>query len=278
MATQKYDRDGAVNYAARWWNGHNPQFPDYDNDGNSNTSDCANFVSQCLREGGKMPQKFTADTNAGYDTWYFRSVNDRTSSWTGAQSLRLFIKSNTVGYPRIGFSFLSNSQVGQLEKGDLVFALENKNASKPQRKATHVALVNYVSNGKIYVYAHSSPKNGSQAWGAALDDTILCKLADNIQLSHTDVPPEEGWLFRYGEGLLKQGMPYSEYVKNFQEDLNHWCDQVNRERFFTPNLVDGKFGAGTKEAVKVFQGANGLTADGVVGNKTKDMMYNLLYY
>lgn len=39
------DRGGAVKYAEMWWNGFNPNYPYYG-------ADCANFVSQCLHEGG----------------------------------------------------------------------------------------------------------------------------------------------------------------------------------------------------------------------------------
>ena len=39
-----YDRQVGVNYAETWWNGHNPAYY-------TATSDCANFVSQCLKAG-----------------------------------------------------------------------------------------------------------------------------------------------------------------------------------------------------------------------------------
>lgn len=48
MAT--YNRDGAISYAKKWWDGHNPAYANFDNM-DSDNSDCANFVSQCMHEG-----------------------------------------------------------------------------------------------------------------------------------------------------------------------------------------------------------------------------------
>ena len=58
---------------------------------------------------------------------------------------------------------------------------------------------------------------------------------------------------RAGRGSIKRGMSGAavEYVQAL-----------------TSVVVDGSFGAGTEDAVKKFQSANGLTADGVVGAQT----------
>lgn len=43
--------------------------------------DCANFVSQCLHEGG-------AQFWTGSNPWYFYSDSNRTASWTGANQFK----------------------------------------------------------------------------------------------------------------------------------------------------------------------------------------------
>lgn len=267
--TKTYNRDAAILYAQKWANSFNPQYPNFEKIGVEN-SDCANFVSQCLFAGWLAMKKGT--TRNKYDEWYYESMYNHSGSWSGAQSLRLYIKYNTVGCPRIGFTFLSNSQVGRLQKGDLVFGLEGS-GDKSNRRASHVAMVSRVVGSTIYVYSHSKPKYDA-SWGATLEDTILCKLSDTIQLFDVD----DGWQERYGTSTLKKSSGYSRYVENLQEDLNHWCDQVNRARFFSNSQIDGYFGSGTENAVKVFQGANALTADGLVGTNTKKKLYELLYW
>ena len=68
-----YDRQAAVAYAHRWAYGRNPAFYDFQNIG----GDCTNFASQCLYAGTGI-MNFTPVFG-----WYYRSVNDRSPSWTG---------------------------------------------------------------------------------------------------------------------------------------------------------------------------------------------------
>ena len=70
----EYDRDAAVMYARRWALDRNPRFGDFSALG----GDCANFASQCLWAGW-------GDMAAG---WYYRSMGDRTASWSGVRFLR----------------------------------------------------------------------------------------------------------------------------------------------------------------------------------------------
>lgn len=259
-----YNRDGAIAYAAQWCNSHNPNYPYYD--GTGGNTDCANFVSQCMYEGGGMPMKSTANLSSGYDVWYYYGSNNRSSSWTGAQSLRLFIKYNTAGYPRMGYTFLSNDQVGQLQKGDLVFKLAGS-GNKSSRTATHVAMVSYVSGSTIYVYAHSSPKN-NEPWVYTLNDTILCHFDGTIA---TGNGTPSSWQERYGTTTLQQSNTYNVYVKNLQEDLialGYYCGSSG---------ADGYFGSNTYTAVRSFQNDHSLTVDGLVGQNTKIALFQAVY-
>lgn len=68
-----YDRQAAVQYAHRWAYGRNPAYYDFQNLG----GDCTGFASQCLYAGTGI-MNFTPVFG-----WYYRSVNDRSPSWTG---------------------------------------------------------------------------------------------------------------------------------------------------------------------------------------------------
>ena len=44
---------------------------------------------------------------------------------------------------------------------------------------------------------------------------------------------------------------------------------------FYSGKIDGAFGPGTKEAVTAFQKANGLEADGIVGEETRELLFSV---
>lgn len=264
MAT--YNRNGAIAYAKRWWNDHNPNYPNFDAMGEG-ISDCANFVSQCMHEGGGMPMKFNGDK---YTKWYYRAMGDRSGSWAGAQSLRLFIKKNKTDTPRMPFAFLANNQVGTLTMGDIVFHLEGS-GDKSKRKADHVAIVDHVSGDDIYVYAHHAPKN-NEKWSYALKNTILCHFDGTILTgdSGTGSNPSS-WQARYGIPTLKTSNSFNAYAQNMQADL------ISLGYNLGPKGADGYFGSATTTAVKAFQTSKGLNSDGLVGDITKQALYVAVY-
>lgn len=85
MQDKPYDRTAAVAYARQWAMKRNPAYYDFENIG----GDCTNFASQCIYAGGKV-MNFTKTMG-----WYYRSVSDRTPSWSGVEYLFNFLVRNT---------------------------------------------------------------------------------------------------------------------------------------------------------------------------------------
>lgn len=79
-----YNRAAAVAYARKWALGRNPAFYDFEDIG----GDCTNFASQCIYAGTNV-MNFTPVIG-----WYYRSVSDRTASWTGVEYLHSFLVNN----------------------------------------------------------------------------------------------------------------------------------------------------------------------------------------
>jgi peptidoglycan hydrolase-like protein with peptidoglycan-binding domain len=75
---------------------------------------------------------------------------------------------------------------------------------------------------------------------------------------------------------MYRGMSTHEEVKNLQETLFilNYYGVANPTPLGT--LVDGKFGPMTETAVKAYQSASGLVADGIVGAKTRESLNKLM--
>lgn len=100
-----YNRAAAVAYARRWALGRNPAFYDFQNIG----GDCTNFASQCIYAGARV-MNYTPETG-----WFYRSVSDRTPSWTGVEFLYEFLVNNRSVGP-----FAHEVPENEAEPGDIV--------------------------------------------------------------------------------------------------------------------------------------------------------------
>lgn len=105
MRKRAYDRAAAVAYARRWALSRNPQYYDFEEIG----GDCTNFASQCLYAGARI-MNFTPIMG-----WYYRSLSDRTPSWSGVEYLYDFLINNRSVGP---FGHVISEQEAQA--GDLV--------------------------------------------------------------------------------------------------------------------------------------------------------------
>jgi hypothetical protein len=77
-----YDREAAVNYANKWWNDYNPEYPKFE------VNDCTNYVSQCMRAGG-APMSHIGEKSKG---WWCKG-KDCSYSWSVANALMLYLSS-----------------------------------------------------------------------------------------------------------------------------------------------------------------------------------------
>lgn len=84
MQENPYNRQAAVAYARRWALARNPAYYDFQNIG----GDCTNFASQCIFAGAPV-MNYTPVMG-----WYYRSLSDRTASWSGVEYLYSFLVAN----------------------------------------------------------------------------------------------------------------------------------------------------------------------------------------
>ena len=105
MRILDYDREAAFTYAKRWAFSRNPAFYDFSKIG----GDCTNFASQCIYAGAKV-MNFTPTFG-----WFYRSVNDRTPSWTGVEYLYNFLVKNEGVGP-----FAEEVSLDKIEVGDII--------------------------------------------------------------------------------------------------------------------------------------------------------------
>ena len=128
-----YDREAAVAYAERWALSRNPAYYDFDNLG----GDCTNFVSQCLYAGcGVM--NYTPETG-----WYYRSLNNRSPSWTGVAPFYRFLTANRSVGP-----YARAASRAEMMPGDVI-QLGNG------ERFYHSLLVLEATPYQIYIASHS---------------------------------------------------------------------------------------------------------------------------
>lgn len=134
MKTTDYDRQAAVCYAKKWAFGRNPAYYDFSKLG----GDCTNFASQCIFAGAGV-MNF-----APVFGWFYRSLNDRSPSWTGVEFLYNFLVGNEGEGP-----FAEEVELNRLQTGDVV------QLGRATGDFYHSPVVVGINNGRILVAAHS---------------------------------------------------------------------------------------------------------------------------
>jgi Putative amidase domain len=151
VLSKTYDRVKAIEYHKNWYNGHNPDFYDYDNDGIDGTSDCTNYVSQILQAGG-----WQNTTNYGVGalkSWFYvkNSKGDKekdfaSKTWRSPQYLFNRFNAGHENAERV-------DSIMMLYPGDLVFIKNNKS-----NIIEHVMIVVARINGDITLGGHTNAR------------------------------------------------------------------------------------------------------------------------
>lgn len=78
------------------------------------------------------------------------------------------------------------------------------------------------------------------------------------------------------EGELEKKRAFKEEKEQILSPTPKWIQRALKNAGFYKGPIDGKIGTKTKEAIKVFQRANGLTPDGLVGKCTWEKLSKYL--
>lgn len=117
------DGNAISSYARNNYDKENPasgngSVPYYDFSKISGNWDCTNFVSHALLAGGATVYD-TGNSGISSTGWYYRSLSNRSSSWSGVTNLHDFVTSNTTKGPG-GYSYPYSTKPGDLHVGDIV--------------------------------------------------------------------------------------------------------------------------------------------------------------
>lgn len=97
----------------------NGTVPYYDFSDIPGNYDCTNFVSHALLAGGARTYKPAGASGISSTGWYYQSLNNRSSSWSGVSNLHHFLTTNSTKGPA-GVSATYSSAVGTKGIGDLI--------------------------------------------------------------------------------------------------------------------------------------------------------------
>lgn len=155
MREANYNRSKAVAYARRWALSRNPVYYDFENIG----GDCTSFASQCIFAGADV---MNYKPVLG---WYYRSLSDRTPSWSGVEYLyRFLINNKSVG------PFGHEVPPNEVQVGDIV------QLGNAQKGFYHSPIITSVTP-TILVAAHTFD---------ALDRPLATYIFEKVRFIHID--------------------------------------------------------------------------------------------
>lgn len=154
-ARASLDKEEIAKYATNYCRSSTPpsggsDVPYYDFSKLSGNYDCTNFVSHAILRGGAKPYKPSGNSGISSTGWYYNSLNDRSSSWSGVQNLYSFLTTNSGRGPYgDSFTYIPSHTVNYVP-GDI---LQHHNGS---------------------IWRHSTIIVGTYTVNPALDGAIVC--------------------------------------------------------------------------------------------------------
>lgn len=274
MATYTYDGIGAARYGGDWYYRYNlSKYPNYSGDSGGG-GDCANFVSQCIHEGGGIPMKNTGGDSDRTNYKWNASASTASQAWRGAGSLRRHIKYGTTGQ-KWNYDSLAASNFAQLRPGDLVFKLVDDYNGNRNADVTHVGIVNLIDGQNIWTFEHSPATY--RIWPFSKAQTVMYKLNScEVTSGGSSGSGYSTWQEKYGNNTFVQSSSYSGNAERWQTDVNKWYDALPTKPTGVSRLVvDGKYGANSIKMCKAFQKAIGVSQTGYASPSDKPSLFNM---
>ena len=201
--TGLYDRDAAIEYAIKWYDGTNSaEYERFDTVMSFITSlgrmrgDCANFVSQCLVAGELMMNSswhyymedkiWMSGSGNHYATYSERNM---TPAWATAQGQYQFFSSDWAGYKngdvlqiwsKEGMNY--NIKYNNIQKGDLMFF-----AHRDTGEVYHSTIISEVTSNEIKYAAHTSERDYEPLSKHLKDDfVVIVRIRDEAIRGYTN--------------------------------------------------------------------------------------------
>jgi putative chitinase len=178
-----------------------------------------------------------------------------------------------LGNPRMSRD-LGNTQPGDgfSYRGNGI--LQTTGRAKHRRTGTACG-VDFEGNPDLVTAPEHALKPALQEWtegnlNAAADRNDIRAITRRINGGFNGLSDRETWFEKVWPLLRAEGQPAEPWEAGSADDAVKWLQQALNDLGADPKLdVDGRVGPATRRAVKAFQAAAGLVADGIAGPVTE---------
>lgn len=164
-SVSNFHEPSATAYALKYALSVNPRYGSF-SILNIGPGDCTNFASQIMEAGGMEQTYFP---NSSGLNWYFANYFARSKSWAWAHG---FMQYWTAEGARTASFTSTSSAIPHIRKGNFIGYWD-----KSLFEFSHMAYVNNVSNGKVYICQHTDDRKNALwnniSWGGFNSITVL---------------------------------------------------------------------------------------------------------